>query len=171
MNTLELKTHPDQCLRIKTKPVERFDSELESIVRAMADTMYLNQGIGLAATQVGVGLDLMIIDTGEGLTVFINPEIVERSSKKAKMEEGCLSLPGVTVNVARSERIKVRAQDIRGEAFLKTFDGLMAKVIQHEIDHLNGKLLIDYLNPVLRLFADRKLSRQKNGPKKPYLRI
>jgi len=171
VNTLELKIHPDQCLRIKTKPVERFDDELESTIRAMADTMYLNQGIGLAATQVGLGLDLMITDIGEGLTVFMNPEIVEYSPKKDKMEEGCLSLPGVTVNVARSEKIKVRAQDIHGEASLKTFDGLMAKVIQHEIDHLNGKLLIDYLNPVFRLFADRKLSRQKNRLKKPNLRI
>lgn len=171
MNNLELKTHPDQCLRIKTHPVERFDSELESTIRAMADIMYLNQGIGLAATQVGLGMNLMIIDIGEGLTVFINPEIIERSSKKDKMEEGCLSLPGITVNVARSEKIKVKAQDIHGELFLNTYNGLMAKVIQHEIDHLNGKLLIDYLNPVLRLFADRKLSRQKNGPKKPYLRI
>ncbi len=171
MNTLELKEYPDQCLRIKTKPVERFDSELESTVRAMADTMYLHQGIGLAATQVGLGLNLMIIDIGEGLTVFTNPKVVERSSKKDKMEEGCLSLPGVTVNVTRPERIKVRAQDIHGGAFLKTYNGLMAKTIQHEVDHLNGKLLIDYLNPLLRLFADRKLSRQKNGAKKPNLRI
>ena len=160
---LDLKTYPDPCLRIKTKPVEEFTEALKETLRTMVDIMYTSQGIGLAATQVGLGLSVLAIDTGEGLKYFINPVILEKSKERSRMEEGCLSLPGITVSISRPERIKVRAQDEEGEFCIKTFDGLMAKAIQHEADHLEGKLIIDYLDPIRRFIASRKLLRIKQG--------
>ncbi|MCK5451466.1 MAG: peptide deformylase, partial [Candidatus Omnitrophica bacterium] len=96
MNKLELKTYPDPCLRIKTNPVESIDQEIVGTLRLMSDLMYLHNGIGLAATQVGVGLSLVVVDLGDELINFINPEIVDTSKEKDKMEEGCLSLPDIT---------------------------------------------------------------------------
>ena len=161
MSILDLKTYPDPCLRIKTKPVEAFTEELREILRSMVEMMYESQGIGLAATQVGLGLSLLVIDTGEGLINFINPSILEASKEKSKMEEGCLSLPGITVNVVRPEKIKVKAQDEEGEFFIKTYDGLIAKAVQHEMDHLSGRLIIDHLDPIRKFFAFRKLAKTK----------
>ncbi len=161
MSELELKTYPDPCLRIKTKPVENFDPELTLVLGMMADLMYDSQGIGLAAPQVGIGLRMMVVDTGEGLIKFVNPLMLESSGNKSKMEEGCLSLPGVNVEVVRPRTVKVRAQDEKGAFFVKQADGLLAKAIQHEMDHLEGKLIIDYLDPIKHFFATRKLA----GPK------
>ena len=158
MGTLEVKTYPDPCLRVKTRPVEMFDDDLSEIVRSMAELMYVSQGIGLAATQVGLGISLLVMDVEDGLVSMVNPVILERSHKKSGMEEGCLSLPGITVNVSRPETVKVRAQDVRGKFFMKTYEGLEAKVVQHEMDHLRGRLLIDYLDPVRRFLSVRKLS-------------
>ena len=163
MSILAIKTYPDPCLRIKTKPVEVFDDGFKGILRSLGDIMYASQGIGLAATQVGLGLSLFVIDIGEGLVNFINPEILEKSKEKSRMEEGCLSLPGITVNVARPEKVKVRAQDEEGEFFIKTYDGLIAKAVQHEIDHLSGKLIIDHLDPVRRFYVSRKLLKTKRS--------
>jgi peptide deformylase len=160
---LELKTYPDPCLRIKTKPVEKFDRELEDTIKSMVDIMYLSQGIGLAAPQVGLGLSIFVIDIGEGLETFINPQIVERSDEKSSMEEGCLSLPGALVNVKRPVSVRIRAQNAKGEYFIKRFDGLAAKAAQHESDHLSGKLIIDYLDPIRRFLAGRRISGRKNG--------
>ena len=161
MSVLELKTYPDPCLRIKTKPVEEFSQDLETTLRAMASIMYSKQGIGLAATQVGLGLRALVVDTGEGLMNLVNPIITELSKEKTKMEEGCLSLPDVTVDLARPESVKIRAQDEQGEFFIKKFTGLAAKVIQHEMDHLDGKLLIDYLDPIRGFIAKYKLRSAK----------
>lgn len=165
MKNLEIKTYPDPCLRIKTRTVDEFGPELKVTMASMAEMMYVSQGIGLAATQVGLGLSVMVVDIGEGIINFINPTIVESSDKKTVMEEGCLSLPGMNVNVKRPEKIKVRAQDINGEFFIKSFDGLYAKAIQHEVDHLCGRLILDYLDPVRKFFAARKL-KAKNKSKK-----
>jgi len=165
MNDLEVKTYPDPCLRIRTKPVEEFGPELKDTLKNMADLMYLSQGIGLAAPQVGLGISLVTVDIGEGLINLVNPVIVERSDKKNRMEEGCLSLPGASVSVARPEKIKVRAQDENGGFFMRSFDGLCAKAVQHEIDHLNGKLIIDYLGPVRAFVAKKKIRSAKTGQK------
>ncbi|MFC1548513.1 peptide deformylase [Candidatus Omnitrophota bacterium] len=165
MGQIELKTYPDPCLRIKTKPVEHFDQELKNILKSMADIMYISQGIGLAAPQVGLGLSLFVIDIGEGLMNFINPEIIERSKKKSAMEEGCLSLPGALVNVGRPNEVKIRAQDENGEYFIKKFDELTAKAVQHEYDHLQGRVIIDYLDPIRRFLMMRKLARTKDQQK------
>ena len=158
MSQLEIKTYPDPCLRIKTKPVEEFTPDLENTLRSMANIMYVNQGIGLAATQVGLGLSLFVMDAGAGLINFVNPEIIERSKERTVMEEGCLSQPGILVRVKRPSEVKVRAQNEKGEFFIKKFTGLEAKAVQHEIDHLQGKLIIDYLDPVRSFFARRRLA-------------
>ncbi len=162
MDTLELKTYPDPCLRIKTKPVSEFNKDIRDITKSMSDLMYVSQGIGLAATQVGLGLRVLVIDVGEGRKTFINPQVLERSRKKSRLEEGCLSLPGVTVSVLRPAEVKVRAQDENGEYFMAKYDGITATALQHEMDHLDGRLLIDYLDPVRKFFAKRKLTRIKN---------
>lgn len=160
---MEIKVYPDPCLRIKTKKVEKFNGDIAKMLNDMAEVMYANQGIGLAAPQVGLGLRALIIDTGDGLMSYVNPVIEDESNERSKLEEGCLSLPGITVNVARPEKITVRAQDADGKFFIKTLNGLFAKAVQHEIDHLNGKLLIDYLDPVRYFFAVRSLKRAKKN--------
>ncbi|MGB2600035.1 MAG: peptide deformylase [Candidatus Omnitrophota bacterium] len=161
MNELELKIYPESCLRIKTNPVERFESNLPEILRTMADIMYVNNGIGLAATQVGIGASFLVADAGEGLVSMMNPEVVDKSKEISRMEEGCLSLPGVAVDVPRPKRVTIKAQNEKGESFVRRFDGMMGRVIQHEIDHLHGRLIIDYMNPFRRAVASRKLSRNK----------
>jgi len=167
MKFLDVKTYPDPCLRVATRPVECFDDDLKALLRSMGDVMYLNNGIGLAGTQVGLSLSVLVVDIGSGLMNFVNPEIIEKSGKKSAMLEGCLSLPGIEVNVKRPEEVQIRAQNENGGIFVKKFDGLAAKALQHEIDHLQGKLLIDYLDPVRRFMAIRKLSRSKrNNDKK-----
>jgi peptide deformylase len=158
---LELKTYPESCLRKKTNPVKNFETDLSKTIRAMGEVMYINNGIGLAATQVGIDSRFLVFDIGEGLQALVNPEITKKSKKTSCMEEGCLSLPGIAVSVKRPSEISVKAQDETGKSAVKKFTGLMATVIQHEIDHLDGKLLIDYMNPVKRLMAARKLARDK----------
>jgi len=145
---MELKIYPDPCLKIKTKIVENFDDDLKKTLKLMTDFMYMHRGIGLAATQVGLGISAFVMDTGESLQVFVNPVITDKSQKKTRLEEGCLSLPGISVNVLRPEKITIRAQDSDGEFFVKNFEGLEAKASQHEMDHLEGKLIINYLNPI-----------------------
>ena len=163
MNDLELKIYPESCLRIKTNPVENFKESLPGILNTMADIMYINNGIGLAATQVGIGTSFLVVDIGEGLMSFLNPEIVERSKEKSTMEEGCLSLPGIAANVTRPKMVTVKAVDEKGEPFVKRFDGLMARVVQHEIDHLHGKLIIDYLNPLKHFWHQENLPEANEG--------
>jgi len=160
---LEVKTYPDPCLRARTRAVERFDRDLKNVLRFMADLMYVSEGIGLAATQVGLDTKLFVIDSGDGLIDLVNPEQIEASDEKSVMEEGCLSLPGITVKVSRPVEVKVRAQNGDGEFFVRDFSGLAAKAVQHEMDHLRGKLIIDYLGPVGRFLATRKLSREGKG--------
>ena len=160
VNPFELKTYPDTCLRIKTLDVEDFTDETRRMVNAMAELMYKSQGCGLAATQVGLDLSIVIIDIGEGLRAFINPRVLKRSQEKDTMEEGCLSLPGIGVNVTRSAEIEISAKDQNGNIIDGKFEGMAAKAIQHEIDHLRGKLIIDYMNPFARFISAFKFKRQ-----------
>ena len=168
MQMPEIKTYPNPCLRVKTKRIEVFDGDLKDLVEKMSEKMYDSQGIGLAAPQAGVGLSVFVLDAGEGLSVFVNPEEIETSNKKTRLEEGCLSLPGVTVNVARPEKVKVRAYDADGKMFTRNYEGLEAKAVQHEMDHLEGKMIIDYLNPVKYFLVTRGLSSKGrvNGDRK-----
>ena len=139
-----------------------FGDELRKLVEDMAETMYAAPGVGLAAPQIGVSLRLFVVDVATGddvpsdLRTFVNPEILEAVGEIC-YEEGCLSFPGVHEDVSRSERIKVRAQDVDGNAFELETDGLLAIAIQHEHDHLEGKLLVDHLSLLRRRLVHRSM--------------
>ncbi|KJJ83954.1 Formylmethionine deformylase [Candidatus Omnitrophus magneticus] len=161
MKAIDLKIYPEECLRQRNFPILQFDESCKKYIRQMADIMYINQGLGLAAPQAGLNIRLIVIDIGDGLTPFINPDITEKSKEKDRMEEGCLSLPGIKVQVTRPKTILLRAQDERGIYFEKRYEGLMAKALQHEIDHLDGKLILDYLNRPSKILAEMKLVNAK----------
>ncbi|MFA5570307.1 MAG: peptide deformylase [Sphaerochaetaceae bacterium] len=144
---LDIYTLGDEVLREKTTRVTEFDNALALLVDAMFDTMVEADGIGLAAPQVGVSKRLFVIDTRQEHQkyVFINPEILQMSPEEGSHEEGCLSIPGVYADVIRPLEITIQAQDLKGKAFTLHADGLLARAIQHELDHLNGVLFIDRL--------------------------
>ncbi len=129
-------------LRVKANPITKFDSRLDVILRDMADTMYEAEGIGLAGPQVGIQRRLVVVDVGEGLMEFVNPEIIA-SEGECGMAEGCLSVPGRRGFVLRPEKVTVQAQDKTGKPFTLEADGLLARCVQHEIDHLDGVLYVD----------------------------
>lgn len=149
MSLLPILQYPDPRLHKVAKPVAVVDDRIRQLVRDMAETMYAAPGIGLAATQVDVHERVVVIDLsedGKKLRVFINPEILWSSEECKTYEEGCLSVPGVYDEVERPARVKVRALDEHGNAFELDADGLLAVCIQHEIDHLNGKMFVEYLS-------------------------
>ena len=154
MALLDILHHPDKRLREKAKPVERFDAALQRLVDDMFETMYAAPGVGLAATQVGIAQRVAVMDCAveEGKReplVVINPEIVAPAEPE-DVEEGCLSVPGVRDKIKRYKRLKLTALDRTGKPYEIEADGLLAQCIQHEVDHLNGKLYIDYLSSVKR---------------------
>lgn len=154
--------YPDPRLRTVAKPVTEFDEALRTLAQDMAETMYDAPGIGLAATQVDVHKRVVVIDiTHEknDLRVFINPEIVERRGEE-QMEEGCLSVPGIYDTVTRADWVKLRARDVNGKEFEIETDGLLAVCIQHEIDHLDGKVFVDYLSRLKQQRIQKKLEKQ-----------
>jgi len=164
MAILEILHHPDPRLRLKTKPVTVFDDALQALIKDLFETMYDAPGVGLAANQVGIDKRLAVMDCADDKSkpapfVMINPEIIE-SSAKEEMEEGCLSVPGIFDKVQRFTRLKVRALDGNGKSFELEAEGLMAQAIQHEIDHLDGKLYIDYLSSLKRERIKKKLLKQ-----------
>ena len=148
MALLPILHYPDPRLHKVAAPVKVVDERIRRLVRDMAETMYAAPGIGLAATQVDVHERVLIVDiseTKDALLAFINPEILERRGE-AENEEGCLSVPGVYDTIWRAEWIRVRALDIDGRPFTMEAEGLLAVCIQHEIDHLDGKVFVDYLS-------------------------
>jgi peptide deformylase len=152
MAILSILQYPDPRLKKVASPVDRVDESICSLVRDMAETLYDAPGIGLAATQVDVHKQVIVIDitpSRNQLKVFINPEIIE-SEGVADLEEGCLSVPGVFDKVARAERIRVRALDIDGKTFELQSDGMLAVCIQHEMDHLKGKVFVELLSRLKR---------------------
>ncbi len=162
MSHLTILHFPDERLRTVAKPVERVDDKLRKFIDDMFETMYEAPGIGLAATQVDFHQRLIVIDVSEDKSqplVFINPEILEKEGVE-EMDEGCLSVPGIYEKVQRADRVKVRAQDRNGESFELEADGLLAVCIQHEIDHLDGKLFVDYLSSLKRQRIKKKLEKQ-----------
>lgn len=162
MALLNILHYPDDRLRTKATPVEAVDDDLRALIDDMFETMYQAPGIGLAASQVNVHKRFMVIDVSEEKDqpmVFINPEIVEHSGME-EMEEGCLSIPGIYEKVQRAEWIKVRALDRNGEPFDMEADGLLSVCIQHEMDHLEGKLFVDYLSELKRGRIRKKLEKQ-----------
>lgn len=162
MALLPILRYPDPRLHKKALPVERVDDAVRKLVADMAETMYEAPGIGLAATQVDVHKRVVVIDVSEDkskLMAFINPEILERSGEQV-CEEGCLSVPGIYEKVLRSERVKVRALDARGEPFALEVDGLLAVCVQHEIDHLDGKVFVEHLSQLKQGRIKAKLAKQ-----------
>lgn len=149
---------PDVRLRKETQAITTFDDELQKLIDDMIETMYKANGIGLAAPQIGLSLKLAVIDVSRERNqafCIINPEILEKSGEEL-MEEGCLSVPGAYDKAPRAIKVKVRALDRHGKSFELEADGLLAHCLQHEIDHLNGKLFVDYLSPLKRQMARKK---------------
>lgn len=148
MAILKILQYPDKRLHTIAKPVQEVNSAIRKLIRDMVETMYAAPGIGLAATQVDVHQQIIVIDiseTHDHPVVLINPEIIA-SSGEIKREEGCLSVPGVYEDVRRAERVTVRTLDTQGEPFTLEADGLLATCVQHEIDHLKGKVFVEYLS-------------------------
>jgi peptide deformylase len=163
MALLNILRYPDPRLHKVARPVERVDDAIRQLVKDMVETMYAAPGIGLAATQVDVHKQVIVIDvsdTRDQLVTLINPEIVWRSEEQKECEEGCLSVPGVYETVTRSERIRVRALDADGKPFERDADGLLAVCIQHEMDHLRGKVFVEYLSRLKQSRIRAKLQKQ-----------
>lgn len=163
MALLPILQYPDPRLHIVAAPVAAVNEEIRRLVKDMADTMYAAPGVGLAAPQVDVHRRVIIIDISElrdQLRVFINPEIVARSGV-SDCEEGCLSVPGIFEKVTRAERITVRALDRHGTPFELTADGLLAVCIQHEVDHLEGIVFVEYLSRLKQHRIRAKLKKQQ----------
>ena len=165
---MEIVKIGDDVLREKCTPVKEFDSSLKMLPDAMLDELLEADGVGLAAPQIGIAQRFFVVDIRDGKRyVFINPEIVETSMEKGPYEEGCLSIPGVYHDVIRPLRVKIQARDAKGKLFNLDADGMLARVIQHEYDHLDGKLFIDHLseeekNKMLKAYEKK----QKRGSKK-----
>lgn len=168
MALLTILHHPDPRLRQKAKPVERFDAHFQRLVDDMFETMYAAPGVGLAATQVGVGLRVAVMDCSreEGKRepiVMANPQILEATDPE-DVDEGCLSVPGVSDTLKRHHRVRARALDRNGQAFEIEAEGLLAQCIQHELDHLDGKLYIDRLSSLKRERLLKRLREEREAP-------
>lgn len=164
MSRLTILEYPDPRLKKHAQPVRVFDGRLRQLVADMAETMYAAPGIGLAATQVDVHEQVIVIDVSEtkdDLRIFINPEIVWASEDTAVCEEGCLSVPGVYDEVRRPARVRVRAHDLDGKTRETDYEGLLAVCIQHEMDHLNGKVFVEYLSALKQDRIRTKLRKRK----------
>jgi peptide deformylase len=156
---------PDQRLRTRARPVTQFDAELGQLIDDMFETMYAAPGIGLAATQVDVHKRVLVIDVSEARNeplVFINPEILAREGV-AETEEGCLSVPGIFDQVKRAAKVRVRSQDRTGAVVERDLDDVLAVCIQHEMDHLEGKLFVDYLSDLKRQRIRKKLEKERKS--------
>lgn len=167
MAVREILEYPDPRLREIAKPVQRVDDDVRRLVDDMAETMYDAPGVGLAAPQIGVGLRIFVIDIAaedepSELRVFINPEIVATDGSQT-WNEGCLSFPGVSEEIKRAERVKVRALGRDGKPFELEAEGLLAVAVQHENDHLNGVLMIDKLSALKKRMMGRKLAKRQKS--------
>jgi len=174
MAILSIVTYNDQVLRTEASPIKENSANLQQLIDDMLHTMYNSNGVGLAAPQVGKGIRLFVIDADPtteelddeedlGLMVFINPEIISTSGEEVKMEEGCLSIPDVRDDVARPEIVKVTYTDRNFNKKTKTFKGFVSRVVQHENDHLNGVLFVDYLSAFRRRLHRSQLKKIKKG--------
>jgi len=162
MATLNILRYPDARLHKQAAPVTVFDDALKRLVADLAETMYAAPGIGLAATQVDIHKQVIVVDVSErrdSLVVLVNPEIVDATGI-SDIEEGCLSVPGVYELVERAERVKVRAHDHNGNAFTLEAQGLLAVCIQHEIDHLKGKVFVEQLSQLKQQRIRARLAKQ-----------
>jgi peptide deformylase len=163
MARLPIIEFPDPRLRTVARPVREVDTRIRQLIDDMFETMYAAPGIGLAATQVDVHERLLVLDVSEDKSapmVFINPEILESTGSQV-YQEGCLSVPGIYADVKRADHVLVRALDRDGQPFELGAEGLLAVCIQHEMDHLAGKVFVDYLSPLKRELVRKKLAKQR----------
>ncbi len=163
MALLNVLCYPDPRLHKVAKPVEQVDARIKKIVADMADTMYEAPGVGLAATQVDIHERIVVIDLSEEqnqLMVFINPEIIWSSPEKKSWREGCLSVPDFYDEVERPAQVRVKALDVDGKEFELDADGLLAVCLQHELDHLQGKVFVEYLSILKRTRVSQKLKKR-----------
>jgi len=163
MALLTILEFPDERLRKKAKPVETVDQSTRQLIDVMLETMYAAPGIGLAANQVNIQKRIIVLDISEEKNeplALINPEILLKEGRE-ESEEGCLSVPGVFEKVKRAEKVKVRGLNRDGESIEMDVDGILAVCIQHEIDHLEGKLFVDYLSPLKRQLARKKVKKEQ----------
>jgi peptide deformylase len=164
MSILNILRYPDPRLHKIAKSVTVFDERLKKLAADMAETMYDAPGVGLAAPQVDVHEQLVVIDTSEtnnDLLILINPEIIWSSPERKMYDEGCLSVPGIYDGVERAAEVKVRALDIDGKSFEMHVDGLLAVCVQHEMDHLIGKVFVEYLSPLKRNRIKTKMLKEE----------
>ncbi|WP_028227278.1 peptide deformylase [Paraburkholderia ferrariae] len=166
MALLNILHYPDKRLHKVAKPVEVFDDRIRKLVANMAETMYAAPGVGLAATQVDVHERVVVIDVSDAhdeLRVFINPEIVWSSDERKINEEGCLSVPGIYDNVERAEKVRVRAKNENGETYEVDCEGLLAVCIQHEMDHLMGRVFVEYLSSLKQTRIKSKMKKAERA--------
>ena len=163
MTKLAILEYPDPRLRNKAQPIEKVDDAVRKLVEDLLETMYAAKGVGLAASQVDVHRRLLVLDVSDARDrplVLINPEIVSAEGK-GPGEEGCLSLPGIYDKLSRATRIRIRSLDLQGKPFEMDAEGLLAVCIQHEMDHLEGKLFVDYLSELKRQLIRRRLEKER----------
>ncbi|HEX3533639.1 MAG TPA: peptide deformylase [Gemmatimonadaceae bacterium] len=163
MSILDIRVLGDPVLRKPTRPVTEVTDELRKLIADMFETMYAAEGIGLAAPQVGRTERLAVVDVEGAKYALINPEIVSKSGPSEKAEEGCLSIPDIYGDVERPSEVIIRALDENGEPYEASGSGLLGRCFQHEIDHLDGKLFIDYLSPLKRRSALAKWEKEKEA--------
>jgi len=147
---MEIVTYPEEVLRQAAEPIEEIDQGVRDLADKMTEVMFKAEGVGLAAPQVGVGKRLIVVNLEDDFHILVNPELVEASDEKESSEEGCLSVPGPEAPVSRAKKVVVRGKDLDGNEIKLTREGLGARVFQHEIDHINGRLFIDHLSDVER---------------------
>lgn len=162
MAILPIRKYGDPVLRQKAAAIQEIDADIRALAEDMIETMQAAEGVGLAAPQIGESLAMCVVDVGliiEGAIpeVFVNPEILEAFGNDVSLEEGCLSIPGITDNVVRKEGIRLRYQDLHGDRHERTCDGMLARVLQHEIDHLHGIFFTDRLSAIRRKMLAKKL--------------
>jgi peptide deformylase len=159
MSLKEIIIYPDPVIKKKSESVDEVNEEIKQLIEDMAETMYASRGVGLAAVQIGVLKRVIVVNIGEGLIAMVNPEILENEGE-FKMEEGCLCLPGVLIDVKRSEKVKVKGLNEKGEEVVIDAEGLLARAFQHEVDHLNGILIIDKVSRIKRELLTNNLRKQ-----------
>lgn len=160
--SLRIRVFPDPVLKMQTVSVDKFDTELADFVEKMRIAMEAHDGVGLAAPQVGVSKKIALVARDDALYVLINPRLLEQSGEQDG-EEGCLSFPGVYANVKRPERVKIVAQDLTGQERTYEVDGFLARAFLHEMDHLDGKLFIEYLSSLKRGMIRKKMYKRAAG--------
>ncbi len=164
LSLLKVRIYGDPCLRKKCAPLKEAGPGERMVMQSMIDTMHQAKGVGLAAPQIGILERFFVLDVGEGPMVIANPNITKRSGSEV-LEEGCLSIPEVTIMIDRPEKITVQYMDENSQAMKMTCDGLLARVIQHETDHLNGKLIVDYATDEEKEKFKDQLEKLKNEQK------